>query len=127
MLINFLCFIIGMIVMWCLNYLMALGYSVVVLKQTQQSCAALFTSAAQGLQEVLELKYITMVEANRSEQNIIAQKYIDQVNIDSVQKSIMRNYVMAFPESYRHIIEFSTWEELDDYVNKFVQRQKETS
>jgi len=111
--------------MWCLNYLTSLGHSLIILKQTQQSCAALFTTAAQGLQEVLELKYMAMKEAKRSEQNITAQKYIDQLNISSVQNSIIRNYVRVFPESYKHLIEYSTWEELEDYVNKFVRAQKE--
>lgn len=126
MLTNLLCFTAGMTLMWILNYLMGLGHAIAILKQTQQSCAALFTTAAQGLHEVLELKYIAMREAKRSDQNIIAQKYIDQLNIDSVQKSIMRNYVGVFPSSYHNIIEFTTWEELETYVNKFVQKQKET-
>ena len=111
--------------MWILNYLLSIGYSITILKQTQQSCAALFTTSEQGLHEVLELKYIAMREAKRSDQNIIAQKYIDQLNINSIQKSIMRNYLGAFPVSYHHIMEYTTWEELEDYVNKFVQEKKE--
>ena len=113
-----------MIVMWVLNHIMGLGHSITILKQTQQSCAELFTTSEQGLHEVLELKYIAMREAKRSDQNIISQKYIDQLNINSIQKSIMRNYTEVFPKSYNHIIEYTTWEELEDYVNKFVQKQK---
>ena len=125
MLTNLLCVVVGMILMWALNYVMALGHSVAIIKQTQQSCAALFTIAGQGLHEILELKYIAMTEAKRSEQNIVAQKYIDQINIDSVQKSIMRNYVLTFPKSYSHLMEYSTWEELGDFVDKTVKAQKE--
>jgi len=122
---NILCVLGGMILMWCLNHLMALGYSVNILKQTQQSCAALFVISEQGSHEILQLKYIAMKEANRTEQNIVAQKYIDQLNIGSIKKSIMRNYVQTFPESYKHLIEYSNWEELEDYVNKFTQKNKE--
>ena len=125
MLINIVCVLGGMIVMWCLNYIMALGHSVGILKQTQQSCAALFTSSEQGLQEVLQLKYIAMEEAKRSEQNIRAQKYIDQLSVMSVKKAIMRNYVATFPESYRHVMEYTSWEEMEDYVNNFVREHKE--
>ena len=112
--------------MWCLNYLMVLGHSINVLKQTQQSCAALFVVSEQGLHEVLQLKYIAMEEAKRTEQNIIAQKYIDQLNIDSVKKSIMRNYVLSFPKSYHHVMEYTDWEELEMYVNKITQEKKES-
>ncbi len=124
MLVNIFWFLMGMIVMYLLRYLMSFGHSVNVIKQTQHSCALLFTESEQGLHEVLELKYIAMREAERSDQNIIAQKYIDQLNISTIQKSIMRNYVGTFPSSYRHVMEYSSWEELEDYVNKFVQDQK---
>ena len=67
------------------------------------------------------LKYLAMQEADRSEQNIVAQKYIDQLNIDSIKKSIMRNYVTIFPNSYSHIMEYSTWEEMEQYINKTIQ------
>ena len=111
--------------MWCLNVLMALGHSVVLLKQTQHDCALLFTVCHQGLMEVLELKYLSMQEAKRSEQNIIAQRHIDQVNIQSIQGAIIRNYINVFPESYSHVLQFSNWRELEDYVNKAVQNNKE--
>ena len=111
--------------MWCLNHLSALGRSVIILKQTQQSCAALFTSCEQGFQEILQLKYMAMKEANRTEQNITAQKYIDQLNISSLKGSIMRNYVACFPAAYLHIMEFSSWDELEDYVNETVRKNKE--
>ena len=62
---------------------------------------------------------MAMEEANRTEQNITAQKYIDQLNIDSIKKSIMRNYVQTFPEQYKHVMDYNDWEELEDYVNKF--------
>ena len=114
-----------MMVMWCLNYLMALGHSVNILKQTQQSCAALFIVSEEGLQEILQLKYMAMEEANRTEQNITAQKYIDQLNIDSIKKSIMRNYTQTFPEQYKHVMDYNDWEELEDYVNKFAKNNKE--
>ena len=124
MLTNALCILGGMILMWCLSYILAVGHSIVVLKQAQQSCAALFTVSEQGLHEVLELKYLAMQEAKRSEQNIISQKYIDQLNIESIKKSIMRNYITTFPKSYHHIMEYTSWEELEDYINKFTQANK---
>ena len=111
--------------MWCLNILMSLGHSVSILKQTQQSCAALFLVSEEGLQEILELKYLTMKEANRTEQNIIAQKYIDQLNIGNIKKSIMKNYTNNFPENYKHTMEYNNWDELEDYVNNFVKQNKE--
>jgi len=125
MLINLVCFVSGLLIMWCLNVIMALGHSVVLLKQTQRDCALLFTVCHQGLMEVLELKYLSMQEAKRSEQNIIAQRHIDQVNIKSIQGAIIRNYINVFPESYSHVLQFSNWRELEDYVNKAVQNNKE--
>jgi len=111
--------------MWCLSFLLGLGYSINLLKQAQQSCAAMFTTCEQGMQEILQLKYMAMREAKRSEQNITAQRHIDQMNINSVRNSIMRNYVATFPASYSNIIEYRTWEELEDYVNTLVQQNKE--
>ena len=115
-----ICFVLGIIVTKVFNYLTSLGYSILVLKQTQKSCAALFVASEQGLQEILHLKYIAMSEAKRSEQNITAQKYIDQMNIDSIKKSIMRNYKSVYPAAYQDSMEYSTWEEMEDYVNKML-------
>ena len=111
--------------MWCLNYIMAVGHSVNILKQTQRSCAALFTISEQGLQEILVLKYLAMEEAKRTEQNITAQKYIDQMSIKSIQSAVMRNYVNSFPSNYMHLIEYTTWEELEEYVDNVMKHHKE--
>ena len=126
MLVKLLCFLGGMIVMWILTYLLSVGHAINILKQTQQSCAAMFVASEQGLQEVLHLKYLAMEEAKRSQQNITSQKYIDQLNITSVKQSVMRNYVACFPGAFDHLMEYGTWEELEEYVNKFVQRNKES-
>lgn len=124
MLIKVLCFFAGMFAMWLLSYMLSVGHSINVLKQTQRGCAALFIESEQGVQEILQLKYLAMVEADRSEQNIISQKYIDQMNLSGVKKILMRNYVSTFPASYNHVMEYSSWEELEDYVNKVVQEKK---
>ena len=119
-------FVIGVIVMWCVNVLMSLGHSVVLLKQTQHDCAMLFTICHQGLIEVLELKYLSMKEADRSDQNIMAQRHIDQISIDGARRAIMRNYVNTFPSSYSHILAYASWHELENYVNRATQNNKET-
>lgn len=124
MLFNLIWFLCGMGVVLLYSYVMTLGYCVNVVMQTQQSCAAMFTVSEEGLQEVLELKYIAMHEAKRSEQNIKAQRHIDKTNIDSMKKSIMRNYVATFPKSYGHLMEYSSWNELEEYVNRFIQNNK---
>ena len=125
MLINLLCFISGIIIMYVFIYVMAIGHSISVLKQTQHNCALMFIASEQGLQEILQLKYLSMTEAKRSKQNIISQKYIDQMNVESIKKSVMSNYVQTFPVSYSHILEYTSWGELEDYVNKMVQKNKE--
>ena len=113
----------GIIFTMTVNYITKLGSSVIILKQAQKSCAALFVTSEQGLQEILQLKYLAMEEANRSQQNITAQKYIDQLNIDSIKKSIMRNYIVNFPKSYSNIIEYSNWEEMEDYVDRVTKEE----
>lgn len=113
---NIIWFAIGLIVSQLFKYVMSLGSSIVILNQTQQSCAALFILSARGLQQVLELKYIELSDAQKSEQNIMAQRHIDQLNVESVKAAIMRNYVNVFPSSYKHIMEYSTWNEMEDFV-----------
>ena len=115
-------FCIGVITTYFFSYLVALGHSIVVLKQAQKSCAALLIISEQGLREVLQLKYLAMEEAKRSQQNITAQKYIDELSITSVRKSIMRNFVATFPTSYSNVLEYSTWEEMEQYVNETQQQ-----
>ena len=65
-----------------------------------------------------------MEEAKRTHQNITSQKYIDQMNIDSIRKTIMRNYVRTFPNQYEHSMEYTTWEEMEDYVNNITKEEK---
>ena len=118
MLENISWFIIGMVVSQLFKYVMSLGWSISILNQTQKSCAALFLLSERGLQQVLELKYIEMEDAKRSEQNIIAQRHIDQMNLDSIKMTIMRNYVNSFPQSYKHTMEYSTWKEMENFIIK---------
>lgn len=110
----------GGVITYFLSYLMALGHSINVLKQTQKDCAALFITSEQGLQEIFHIKYIAMQEAKKSEQNVTAQKYIDQMSLKSVRKAIFRNYIGVFPVNYKHIMEYSSWEEMEDYVNSLI-------
>ena len=115
---NIIYIVIGMIASQLFKYVMSLGSSVMVLRQTQRSCAALFVISAKGLEQILELKYIEMADAKRSEQNIVAQRHIDQMNIDTIKSTIMRNFVNQFPSSYKHILEYTTWREMEDFVIK---------
>jgi hypothetical protein len=92
------------------------------IKETQKSCAALFLICEQGIQETLQLKYMVMKEANRSEQNITAQKHIDQMSLDSVRKTVIRNFVRTFPERYQNLLEYKNWEEMENYVNELVKQ-----
>ena len=119
-----LVFITGIVTAYFFNFVLSLGHSVNILKSAQRSCAALFIVSEQGLQEVLYLKYMAMEESGRSEQNITAQKYIDQMAINSVKKSIMRNYVSTFPKSYINVMEFITWEEMSDWITKEITEGK---
>jgi len=118
-------FVVGVVVFWFFSYLMAIGHSISLLKQTQSSCAALFVTSEQGLLEILHLKYMVMEEADRSPQNITAQKYIDQMNIDSIRETIMKNYVRVFPGKYENIMEYSTWEEMETFVNTALKEGKQ--
>jgi len=114
----FLGFLVGFVCCALFSYVMALGHSINLLKLTQRQCAALFLVSEQGLQEILFLKYLAMEESGRSEQNVTAQKYIDQMSIGSVKKTIMRNFVNEYPESYKHALEYTNWEEMEKYVNE---------
>ena len=114
---NMAWFVTGMIVSQLFKYVMSLGWSIIILKQTQKSCAVLLALSAQGLQQVLELKYIEMADTNKSEQNILAQRHIDQVNVESVKAAIMRNFVNSFPSSYKHTMEYSSWKELENFIH----------
>ncbi len=111
--------------MWVWSVVLAMGYSSIILKQTQRSCALMFLKSEEGLQEILVLKYMAMKEAKRTEQNITAQKYIDQMNIESIKKTIMRNYLREFPHNYEHLIEFENWDQLNDYVDRITKKQGE--
>jgi hypothetical protein len=124
-LVNILCFVAGMFFMYISSWIISLGHSINILRQVQRSCAELFIQGEEGLHQIFHLKYIAMEEAKKSEQNIITQKYIDQLNLNSIKSSIMRNYIGVFPAKYAHILEYSSWEELEDYVNKLVQTNKE--
>ena len=120
---NLIWFGTGLVVSQLFKYVMSLGSSIHILRQTQRSCAALFLISEQGLQQVLELKYIEMKEARRSDQNILAQRHIDQTNLDSIRSTIIRNYVNSFPDSYKHIMEYSTWKEMENFVAKETKKE----
>lgn len=124
MLYNIVSFLIGMVAMWCLMKIYYLGSAIMILKEIQKSIAMMLIVCEQGVQEVLELKYISMKEANRSEQNIIAQRHIDQVNVDSIRSAVMRNYVSSYPAEYSNTIEFTNWRELESFVNDLVKNNK---
>ena len=122
MLEYFICFLSGVVFMYILSSVMAVGHSVLTLQEVQKSVAAMLLVCEQGIQETLQLKYLAMEEANRSEQNITSQKYIDQMSLDSVRKTVMRNVLRTFPSRYENLLQYKTWEEMENYINDLVKK-----
>ncbi len=119
-----LSFTAGIFFMYFLSVIMALGHSVTVIRQAIYDCLIIMSANIQAAYESYEIKYHALEIAERDDKYIDFQRKVDKQQLDTMRKSIIRNFIVTVPPKYRYLVEFHDWDSAMLYLTKEIKRRQ---
>ena len=119
----FIMFMIGFVSHMVWAYVLNLGYSVVMVKELTDDILKLVAKSAQTTHHVYELKYLFLKEAGKSEEQVEYEKKIDQIQLKSVQDTIIRNVLTNYPPKYTHLLKFDDWDSAMKHLTEVIKKR----
>ena len=119
----FIMFMIGFVSHMVWAYVLNLGYCVVMVKELTDDILKLVAKSAQTTYHVYELKYLFLKEAGKSEEQVEYEKKIDQMQLKSVQDTIIRNVLTNYPPKYIHLLKFDDWDSAMKHLTEVIKKR----
>ena len=119
----FIMFMIGFVSHMVWAYVLNLGYCVVMVKELTDDILKLVAKSAQTTHHVYELKYLFLKEAGKSEEQVEYEKKIDQIQLKSVQDTIIRNVLTNYPPKYTHLLKFDDWDSAMKHLTEVIKKR----
>jgi len=105
--------------------LLRLGYNSIMMTRTINDCLLMMANNAQTAQESYEIKYAALELIDRDDKYIDFQKKIDKQQLQTVQKTIVRNFINSVPPKYGHLVKFSDWDSAMSYLTDQLKRRNQ--
>ena len=121
----FIMFMIGFVSHMVWAYVLNLGYSVVMVKELTDDILKLIAKSAQTTYHVYELKYLFLKEAGKSEEQIEYERKLDQIQLKSVQDTIIRNVLTNYPPKYTHLLKFDDWDSAMEHLSEVIKKRSQ--
>ena len=119
----FIMFMIGFVSHMVWAYVLNLGYCVVMVKELTDDILKLVAKSAQTTYHVYELKYLFLKEAGKSEEQVEYEMKIDQMQLKSVQDTIIRNVLTNYPPKYIHLLKFDDWDSAMKHLTEVIKKR----
>ena len=119
----FIMFMIGFVSHMVWAYVLNLGYSIVMVKELTDDILRLVAKSAQTTYHIYELKYIFLKEAGKTEEQIEYERKIDEIQLKSVQDTIIRNIMTNYPPKYIHLLRFNDWDSAMKYLTEVIKKR----
>tara|TARA_B100000131_G_C17943361_1_gene543302 strand:+ start:381 stop:764 length:384 start_codon:yes stop_codon:yes gene_type:complete len=119
-----LVFCLGFVFALIWNWLLGLGTSVVLIKNTINDCLLIMAKNIQTAYQSNEIKYLALQISEKDEKYIEFQKRVDNEQLVSLQNTIIRNFINSIPPKYNHLVKFGDWESAINYLNSTIKKDK---
>lgn len=117
-------FITGMIFTKLLGGLLSLGYSALLMKQVHDDALRIIGMICQELSEIHQLKLLELHRTGKNKQEIEITEKVSEYHLDSVRKTIIRNFVSSFPKKYSSILKFYDWESAMVHLDELIKEER---
>tara|TARA_R100000388_G_C7154684_1_gene116246 strand:- start:113 stop:511 length:399 start_codon:yes stop_codon:yes gene_type:complete len=104
--------------------LLTLGYSALLMKQVHDDGLKIMGIICQELAEIHQLKLMELHRAGKSETEIEISQKVSDYHLDSVRKTIVRNFVSSFPNNYSSILKFYDWESAMVHLDELIKEER---
>ena len=103
-------------------YLFSLGSSVLLLKRVLAETLLFIANVVQDIYDLQALKRYELEESGRSDKQMELQKRIDEKEIDTFKRKVVRTIKVNFPSSFSHLIDFDDWDTLMKSIEQHVKK-----
>jgi len=104
-------------------WILQLGNSAIAVKNTIRDCLQIMSVNMQAAVETHEIKYHALEMSNKDNRYIEFQKKIDKQQLRTLQKTIIRNFILSVPTRYEYLLKFNDWETAMSYLNEDLKRR----
>jgi hypothetical protein len=119
-------FFAGVVMTRLWHSLLRLGHNSIMMTRTINDCLLIMANNAQAAQESYEIKYAALELVESGDKYIDFQKKIDKQQLQTVQKTIIRNFINSVPSKYEHLIKFSDWDSAMSYLTDQLKRRNQS-
>ena len=106
------------------DWLLYTGYSILLLKQTQDDSVRLMAMSAQTIAEIQAIKYLELERSGKTEKYIEIQREVDDRYTKPLKEAMIKNYISVFPRRYSHLLQFYDWNSAMDYVDQLIKKER---
>jgi len=112
-------FIFGYITASSLIYILNLGRTILILKDTQYIVGAIFTYVEECMIEATIYKEIAMDEVDISDKEKKARRVLNKNTIKTIKDNSMKGFLNVWPNRFDNLLEYRNWDEMTAYVEKY--------
>jgi len=120
---EFLWFLGGALVYQLLSKLAGIGYAAIYVKETQIHALKILYSTAESIEFIRPLKYLTMQEADMSEELVEESKKSDEEKLVQWKESSVTKIKNALPKGFERVVKFENWNEAMNVLKKSLKKR----
>ena len=121
----FIMFLIGFVSHMVWAYVLHLGYCLILVKEATEDVLKLVGKASQTAFQVYELKYLVLQQMDKSEVQIEHERRVDEIQLKSIQDTIIRNIITNYPPRYVHSLGFHDWDSAMQYLTEVLKNRRD--
>ena len=103
-------------------YMFSLGSSVLLLKRVLAETLLFVVNVVQDIYELQALKRYELERSGKSTQQMALQQKIDENEINTFKRRVVRTIKTNFPSSFSHLIDFDDWGTLMNSIEQHVKK-----
>ena len=115
-------FLIGWLSSSIWNYILNMGFAALMVKHVSYSLMCYSKLIHEQSQEFMQIKYKSLKQLGVNVNDIKRVQNEDEHVIKDTQKMIVDLIIARYPESFKHQIDFTNWNEMNDYIRKHHRR-----
>tara|TARA_R110000824_G_scaffold216308_3_gene402968 strand:- start:1843 stop:2250 length:408 start_codon:yes stop_codon:yes gene_type:complete len=119
----FLAFIIGMLFHKICSDTFGMGYVALFIRVVELQTLKMLQVVANDVEFIQNTKIKLLRELDTPEEEIKFIKNVDRQTFDSWKESVILHFIAAYPEKYRHQIEFTNWRSAMSQLRYVEQKQ----
>jgi len=121
----FIMFLIGFVSHMVWAYVLHLGYSMILVKETTEDALRLVGKASQTAYQIYELKYLMLMQMDKTEMQIEHERRVDEFQLKSIKDTMIRNMITNYPPRYAHLLKFDDWDSAMEYLTEVLRKRRD--